>query len=192
MSRFEQWSRRKRGLDDAHPNEPLAQHDIQPPPAPEVVETLPNDPARESAEPCEIAEGSLDEQLPDPDTLGPGSDFKAFLMPGVSTALRRRALRRMYATGNYHIRDGLDDYDHDYSQMKPLAEGAGERIRQWTKRVADAFDNDASDTDDSHLASADTPETERKAQPETAESSPDEADDDATPAPASQTPDRKV
>ncbi|GHE19528.1 DUF3306 domain-containing protein [Halomonas urumqiensis] len=82
--------------------------------------------------------GSLDETLPAPETLPAGSDFKAFMAPGVSDALRRRALRRMFSAGHYGIRDGLDDYDDDYRQtLKPLAGELAQRLRQWTKTLDD-------------------------------------------------------
>lgn len=145
MSRFETWSRRKRGLDDTQSTETTDPPVSMPS---EVTEAPAEGEKSEIAEASEIVEGSLDDQLPDPDTLGPGSDFKAYLLPGVSASLKRRALRRLYTTGNYNVRDGLDDYDHDYSQLKTLSASASERIRQWTKRVVDEFDDtDKTDTD---------------------------------------------
>lgn len=81
--------------------------------------------------------GSLDHTLPDPDSLPPGSDIKAFLAPGVSAALRRRALRRLFAADHYGVRDGLDDYDEDYRRhLKPLAGELAQRLRQWTRQVS--------------------------------------------------------
>ncbi|WP_052383829.1 DUF3306 domain-containing protein [Litchfieldella xinjiangensis] len=130
MSRWERWSQRKRGLVESEPQRPEPDTTFAP------QEATPSLQADEQATPLATeppAEGSLDDTLPDPDTLGPGSDFKAFLVSGVSAGLKRRALRRMYAMGNYNVRDGLDDYDQDFSQMRTLAEGAGERIRQWAK-----------------------------------------------------------
>lgn len=54
--------------------------------------------------------------LPDPDSLGLGDDFKPFMRPGVPQALRRRALRRLWSVNPFfNVRDGLDDYDEDYT-----------------------------------------------------------------------------
>jgi len=124
MSRLSRWSRRKLGVDveEDVPAEPPAARNDQ-------VDQAP-DPASEP-EP-----GSLDATLPDPDGLPAGSDFKAFLQAGVSDALRRRALRRMFSGDHYGIRDGLDDYDDDYRQrLKPLTSELAQRLRQWTRRV---------------------------------------------------------
>lgn len=139
MSRWERWSQRKRGVDEPETQRPepdtayATQENTIPRQCDEQAASVATEPP---------AEGSLDDTLPDPDTLGPGSDFKAFLVAGVSAGLKRRALRRMYAIGNYNVRDGLDDYDQDFSQMRTLAEGAGERIRQWAKDNVARLDED--------------------------------------------------
>lgn len=55
-------------------------------------------------------------ELPDPDTLEPGSDFKAFLREGVPEELKRRALRRLWRSNPvFGLLDGLNDYDLDYT-----------------------------------------------------------------------------
>jgi len=55
-------------------------------------------------------------ELPDIETLHRGSDFKAFMQPGVPPALRKQALRRLWRVNPVisHI-DGLDDYCEDYT-----------------------------------------------------------------------------
>nr|WP_240458040.1 DUF3306 domain-containing protein [Halomonas socia] len=72
--------------------------------------------------------------------MGPGSDFKAFLAPGVSSALKNRALRRLWASGNYNVRDGLDDYDLDYSQMRKMSAATSENVRKWGRKVLDKLE----------------------------------------------------
>ncbi len=122
MSRLSRWSRRKLGID-------AEEKVLAEPPAAR------NDQSDQAPEP---EPGSLDATLPDPDSLPSGSDFKAFLQAGVSDALRRRALRRMFSSDHYGIRDGLDDYDDDYRQrLKPLTSELAQRLRQWTRRVED-------------------------------------------------------
>lgn len=127
MSRLERWSRRKRGLE------------TEPPAPPEAM-----DPPRTESPPDELPEasvspGALDDSLPDPDTLPPGSDFSQYLQQGVSQALKRRALRRLWQSEGYGARDGLDDYDHDYTRLKPLAREVAERLRHWTRQVDEAL-----------------------------------------------------
>jgi ABC-type Na+ efflux pump permease subunit len=66
--------------------------------------------------------GKTDEELceelglPDPDTLGLGDDFRAFMARTVPDRLRRRALRRLW-TSNPTLAnlDGLLDYADDYT-----------------------------------------------------------------------------
>lgn len=83
-------------------------------------------------------ERPLDEQLPDPETLNAGDDFRAFLLPGVGDSLKRRALRRMFKVGNYNVRDGLDDYDDDYAALARVAPDASEHIRRWLRAEPEA------------------------------------------------------
>ncbi|WP_108444345.1 DUF3306 domain-containing protein [Halomonas denitrificans] len=137
MNRLERWSRRKRSEQEAPSTSPRAAVSAEDESraagpdahgAPEAVEGAP--------EP-----GSLDHTLPDPDTLPPGSDIKAYLVSGVSAGLRKRALRRLFAASHYGVRDGLDDYDEDFREkLKPLAEDVAERLRQWTRREVESDD----------------------------------------------------
>lgn len=151
MSRLERWSRLKRNVpqeQDAPPvTEPVeelaAKSDISPDAAQEAPEqaSLEQSPAEQSPSEPAPKPGSLDHTLPDPETLEAGSDFSAFMVPGVSGALRRRALKRLWATGNYNVRDGLDDYDADYNQLlKPMDSELASKLRRWTHKVEEAVD----------------------------------------------------
>jgi hypothetical protein len=54
--------------------------------------------------------------LPDPDTLNPGDDFAAFMHGAVPERLRRRALRRLWASDPVLANlDGLVDYSDDFT-----------------------------------------------------------------------------
>ncbi|SNY98503.1 DUF3306 domain-containing protein [Halomonas sp. hl-4] len=166
MSRLERWSRIKRGIEpddpapDAKRDEP-AQRDAQsspssdePQPSQEpsledAPESRNGDDADESDTPAKAPPppGSLDDTLPDPETLVAGSDFSGYMVPGVSAALRRRALKRLWSTGNYNVRDGLDDYDLDYrQQLKPMASELAGKLRRWVKKADDSLDKAAEET----------------------------------------------
>lgn len=87
-------------------------------------------------------------ELPDPDTLTPDAVISAFMQSGVDPALRQRALRRIFMGGEHSVRDGLDDYDQDFSQMRPLAEGVADTLRSWTRKVEEGLEKlgEASET----------------------------------------------
>jgi hypothetical protein len=63
-----------------------------------------------------------DADMPDIDTLHEDSDFTPFMSPGVSDKLRNLALKKMFHAPVFNIRDGLDEYDDDYTSFEPLGD----------------------------------------------------------------------
>ena len=61
-----------------------------------------------------------DADMPDLDSLTPDSVYSDFLSPGVSEKLRKLALRKLFHSEDFNIRDGLDEYDGDYTQFEKL------------------------------------------------------------------------
>ena len=61
-----------------------------------------------------------DEDMPDIETLNEDSDFSGFMSTGVSETLRKMALRKLFHGKTYNIRDGLDEYDGDYTSFEKL------------------------------------------------------------------------
>ncbi|MGC3874391.1 DUF3306 domain-containing protein [Halomonas sp. GXIMD04776] len=162
MSRFERWSRRKRGLEADHERDEHTPASIQTPAdleneraspdvglsptpgeehAPAVLQE--QEAAQPQLQPDSLAD-TIDAQLPDPDTLAPGSDLSAFLQAGVSPSLKRRALRRMFAAESYNQRDGLDDYDHDFTKMRKLSGENAAQLRRWMHKLTEDADETAS------------------------------------------------
>ena len=100
----------------------------------EAAKTLP---ASEQA-PIEVADASLstplseevvqepipltDTDMPDIDSLAEDSDFTGFMSPGVSDELRNLALRKLFHAPVFNIRDGLDEYDEDYTSFEKLGD----------------------------------------------------------------------
>jgi len=89
-------------------------------PAPEVAP--PTEPAPEPAFTPEELETLSDAELcqrlelPDPETMAMGDDFKVFLHDRVPERLRRVALRRLWRSNpTLACLDGLNDYDEDYT-----------------------------------------------------------------------------
>jgi len=89
---------------------------------------------------AEISADSLsDEDMPAIDSLDEHSNFQQFFSEGVSEALRQQALRKLFNLPEFHVRDGLNDYDQDFSNITPLAEAAAGQIRQWIHQQKDDF-----------------------------------------------------
>jgi hypothetical protein len=137
------WSRRKREV--AAPEQPAkvdarVGHDvIAKTPAPGAVEP-PNE--------------KTDADMPPIETLDENSDYSPFLSPKVSEKLRRVALRKLFHTAGFNIRDGLDDYDDDFTFFEPLGntitadmryhmERENEKLRQ---RLAELGDDESAET----------------------------------------------
>lgn len=160
MSRFERWSRRKRGLDDANDNEteaPLtdepstiaAHADVAPHENGQAADDITADTVNEQDDELTSEQDDPDARLVDPDTLDPSSDFKAYLAPGISPELKRRALRRMFTASQYNVRDGLDDYDQDFTLMRDLSPEIASKLRSWMNELTEDTTTDVDDVDSS-------------------------------------------
>ena len=68
----------------------------------------------------EDAELLTDADMPPLENLTEDSDYSGFLSPGVSEALRKQALRKLFSSPSFNVRDGLDDYDDDFTQFTKL------------------------------------------------------------------------
>ena len=95
-------------------------------------------PAAEQAAPMD-AEGSLgttvpieteaesrpaltDADMPAIESLDENSDYSGFMSEGVSDELRNLALRKLFKAPVFNIRDGLDEYDEDYTYFEKLGD----------------------------------------------------------------------
>ena len=61
-----------------------------------------------------------DKDMPPIDSLDENSDFAQFMSTNVSEQLRKLALRKLFHSKTYNIRDGLDEYDGDYTSFEKL------------------------------------------------------------------------
>jgi len=114
-SGLSRWARRKQEAREA-------------PEAPAVVSEMPAAEAESMLDAPvtdEISEEPValtDADMPDVDTLGEDSDFTGFMSPGVSDELRNLALRKLFHAPVFNIRDGLDEYDEDYTSFENLGD----------------------------------------------------------------------
>ena len=155
----------------------------------------------DSLDPAAVEEKALtDEDMPPLDSLGEDSDYSDFLSPGVSEALRRRALRKLFSSAVFNIPDGLDDYDDDFtsfaalgdivtSDMKHQAEVEAERAKQAQSSTepASEIEDGSSPVEDERLAHADEEAPDRAEGKPSGETAPGEL-----PAPAQSVPPRTV
>ncbi|MCB1758260.1 MAG: DUF3306 domain-containing protein [Gammaproteobacteria bacterium] len=78
-----------------------------------------------------------DADMPPIDSLDESSDFSGFMSPGVSDPLRRLALRRLFSGQQFNLRDGLDDYDDDFTSFAKLADIVTADMRHQLQRLAE-------------------------------------------------------
>lgn len=68
---------------------------------------------------------ATEHDLPDIESLTPGSDFTAFMKEGVPAGLRRLALRKLWASDPmFNVIDEMVEYGEDYSRVATVIEGA--------------------------------------------------------------------
>ena len=127
------WARRKEAQrreaeSSASPEPSSAEH--------EHTEPVPH--ASDTAAPAEGEAAPLtDADMPDIDSLAPDSDVSGFFSPGVSEALRRKALRKLFHTARFNVKDGLDDYDEDYTQLQSLGNVETWDMKRQQQRLAE-------------------------------------------------------
>jgi len=66
--------------------------------------------------------------LPPVDQLTPDADFSGFMDAKVDDALRRSALKKLFADPRFNVPDGLDDYAEDYTLLEALAPGVASQL----------------------------------------------------------------
>lgn len=85
--------------------------------------------------------------LPDIETLNGQSDFSAFMGDKVPEHLQRLALRKLWGSDPIFANlDGLNDYDEDFSIIRPLAEGVAEELKKLMKENAQRASEEQDDT----------------------------------------------
>lgn len=118
------WSRRKQQSDSdtETTNNQEAPHATPHPPSDTPQKAYSHSPATESKPNVETDHSALltDADMPDIESLNEQSDYSLFMSPKVSESLRKTALRKLFQGEHFNLRDGLDDYDDDYTRFTPL------------------------------------------------------------------------
>lgn len=147
LSFVRRWSRRKRAAID--PPRPDARDEGPPPtdpvaggsdddPTADAGAALAEAPESEGGMPGETAalhEGPTDADLPPIESLTPESDYSGFMSPRVSESLRRMALRKLFGSPAFNVRDGLDDYDDDFTQFQSLGDTVTADMKYHAERL---------------------------------------------------------
>jgi hypothetical protein len=71
------------------------------------------------------------------------SDFSAFVARGVDAAVRRTALKKLFADPHFNAMDGLDVYIDDYTKPSPVSEAmlaSLEHAKNALQRVVEAVE----------------------------------------------------
>jgi hypothetical protein len=110
------WSRRKAA---GRPDDP------DPKPDPETTEQALSSATTTTVSPRELT----DADMPPIDELDEHADVSGFFSPGVSEELRRLALRKVFHLPSFNLRDGLDDYDDDFTRFAALGDTLTADIR---------------------------------------------------------------
>lgn len=124
------WSRRKHRAED----EPVEAN------TPVVTDT-----AHPSAD--DPTSAPTDEDMPPIESLGDDDDYSGFLSPGVSEALRRRALKRLFLSSKFNVTDGLDDYAEDFTQFAPLGDVVTADMRHRMEQMLARLDDGAEEAE---------------------------------------------
>jgi hypothetical protein len=110
-SRLRRWSRRK-------------QEAAQATPAVEEAVPIDTEDSLGTKAPVEAEEIPVltDADMPAIESLDEDSDYSGFMSEGVSDELRNLALRKLFKAPVFNIRDGLDEYDEDYTYFEKLGD----------------------------------------------------------------------
>ena len=154
---FSRWSRRKLEAKEAGENPALV----------EEIEVAADSQLPEAAETQEPEAPVLtDADMPDIETLTEESDFSPFMSPGVSEELRRLALRKLFRSSVFNVRDGLDEYDDDFTTFEKLGDivtsDMKHRIEMEKEKLREKLEaEEALDEDDSEMIEDDLAETDQ-------------------------------
>jgi hypothetical protein len=118
--RLSRWSRRKQQTTEQTLEEDLA---LQLAEQDRIEVDLPATVAGQDAQEAEASEAVLtDTDMPAIESLSEDSNFSQFMSSGVSDELRNLALRKMFKAPFFNIRDGLDEYDEDFTTFEKLGD----------------------------------------------------------------------
>ena len=145
-NRLSRWSRRKRQTAEETQKEDLALNLEQQSQVENELETLTSEDQQNEAQQPVLSDADMEPV----EGLTEESDFSKFMSSGVSDKLRNLALRKLFHAPIFNIRDGLDEYDGDYTSFEKLGDivtadmrhqmelEANKKLEQEAREIAEA------------------------------------------------------
>ena len=124
-SRLSRWSRRKQQTQSETQEEDLAEDHQELIDSAQLSESIATPVISEETDGIQtVPEAPVltDADMPPIDALNSESDFSMFMSSGVTDKLRNLALKQLFKAPHFNIRDGLDEYDEDYTFFEKLGD----------------------------------------------------------------------
>lgn len=129
---------------------------------------------------ADVSGESLDSSVDSPEGDGESPSVAQLLVSEASESVKKAALRKLFLSEEFNVRDGLDDYDDDYSNLKSLGEGVADTLRDWVKETVEDSEPEVTQTQEELASSSDElEEDETKAVSEEALEEPEQEDQDS-------------
>ncbi|WP_434762847.1 DUF3306 domain-containing protein [Vibrio fortis] len=179
---FSRWSQRKLDGDkatDVESPEPDSTTDNTQ--ASELTQVSKQEPSLTSEQvSADVSSESLDSSVDSPEGDGESPSVAQLLVSEASESVKKAALRKLFLSEEFNVRDGLDDYDDDYSNLKSLGEGVADTLRDWVKETVEDSEPEVTQTQEELASSSDElEEDETKAVSEEALEEPEQEDQDS-------------
>ncbi len=161
-SRLSRWSRRKQQTAEETQKEDLALNLEQQNQVENELEAFPGEDQQNEAQQPVLSDADMEPV----EGLTEESDFSKFMSSGVSDKLRNLALRKLFHAPIFNIRDGLDEYDGDYTSFEKLGDivtadmrhqmelEANKKLEQEAREIAEAETTPDEQDQDSDLDQA--------------------------------------
>ncbi len=101
----------------------------------------------------EAPEGAIndDEQPEQPHTAAEDESIASLLVSEAAKETKKAALRKLFLSGEFSEVDRLNDYDHDYSAVKPLASEVAQKLRDWLTETNEESEENRAEEHESEL-----------------------------------------
>ncbi len=165
QSRLHRWSKTKTQAreEDSKPDHSLPDETLN-------SETAAHTEANEESQELREAEDKTPVELPPLESLDDDSDYSMFMSDEVDEKIKKLALRRLFKAAIFNVRDGLNDYDEDFTTFEELGDIVTSDMKYHAERKK-------AEKEARRKLEAETQATEESQEIETLASDDDEADD---------------